>query len=611
MSLRVLHLACDGASARAAAAIRALEPAVGASSQLIEADPQVPPSLESACRAAARSFWRTLPTEQADLVVAHGWASVPAAERASARRCAALLVVAGPAAPGAEAELAAWASALTARFLQPAELVGLDGAGLRAVYAGAVGVGRHDPQASASRGPHDVLVRAEGLPLEVVDALLVQHESLAVAKGATRDEWRSLSSRSRVAVLSQEAPELRGIATDALAGGCLPVVLGHSAADSTLVGVEAHELQEALARWLADPPGLARRVALCRAATPAHFFPPVVSPSPAPPTLRGPARPLRVVLNHGGLVADELRDSLAPFGWELRPLLGPYRDPLPAADLLVVFPYGDPRGALDAIRRARRAGVPAAFWNVEDPRYFFDPVLGPLVRAAAREASATFSTTSQLAHEYAAEGVTLRYLPNYGRGFFRIEAPLPDEERQTDVLFLGSLTPARCEFLEAYRAQLGPEVRVVVRDDLRDPVALREQVSRSRLGLAVGTMTDAVTPSGLVRGEGLTERLFDYPLAGTPVLCDARRHLAGTFEDGEDLVVFDGVTAAVELTRSLLEDPDGRAALALSARRKVLAGHLGRHRLLAIVEALAGLAGGPALADAAVTAREQLAGGVA
>jgi len=195
-----------------------------------------------------------------------------------------------------------------------------------------------------------------------------------------------------------------------------------------------------------------------------------------------------------------------------------------------------------------------------------------------------------------------------GRGFFFVADPLKEEQRTIDVLFLGTFTADRRRFLDEYRAALGPQVRLVAREDVRDPTALRDLVASARLGLSVGTMTDAVTPHGLQRGEGLTERLFDYPLAGTPVLSEARGHLGETFVNGEDLFVFQDVTSAVALTRELLGDPDMRAAIGASARRKILERHLGRHRILSIIEALAATPGAsPVLGAALAVARSRLA----
>ena len=305
---------------------------------------------------------------------------------------------------------------------------------------------------------------------------------------------------------------------------------------------------------------------------------PSAAAAPSAPT---GLRPLQVVLNHGGLVAEELATSLRPWGWELRPLMGPGRDPLPGADLLLALPYGDPRGALDALRRARRLGVASAFWNVEDPRYFFDPELGPLVRELAREASATFSTTLQLSAEYRALGVELAYLPCHGRGWFEAD-PLPEEARTVDLLFLGTLTDERRQRLAALRGHLGPQVSLLVRDDLREPGAVRELVRCARLGLSLGSLTDAPA----ARGEGLTERLFDYPLAGTPVLCDARRHLATCFAPGEEVFVAEDPREAARLAQALLSDPARREAAMRRARARVLAEHLGRHRLREVLRVL-------------------------
>jgi hypothetical protein len=595
VTTRVLHVTADEAGARLAATLRQQDETVGAASEVVSALADEASGFEASCLAAARAF-ALAPGDAPDVVVAHGWPAVVAGERIASERGAALVTAGEPPLIGGEhAELAEWAAAWVDLLWRTAEGP-VDPAAFRAALDSAKD--RRGGSAEAMR-IYDVLVRPDGLSEALVDSLLRRTQRFALQKGGTREDWRTTCARTRVALLSAAGPGVGDLVDGAVAAGCLPIVVGSPAGDLRAVAADEGGALDTVFGWLSDRAGLARRVALGRDAI-----------GTAPTRAAPPPR------NHGGLVADELRDSLAPLGWELRPLLGAGRDPLLAADVLVVFPYGDPRGALAAIRRANRVGVPTVFWNVEDPRYYFDHELGPLVRAAAQEATATFSTTRQLAQEYAAYGVRLHYLPNFGRGHFRVETPLRDDERTTDVVFLGMLTPDRRRFLEEYRAALGPDVAVAVRDDVRDPDHLRALVASSRLGLSVGTMTDAVGPGRPIRGEGLTERLFDYPLAGTPVLSDARGHLAETFVEGEDVLVFRDVDSAVAVTRAALADPARRAALAASARRKVLAEHLGRHRLLSIVEILAGRPdASPVLAAAAEAARARLArdltGGVA
>lgn len=610
MTSRALHLVVDAAGRARAEALQALEPRLGWSSTVAAGELEQATSgpLEAACRSTARVFASardaTTDVARVDLVVAHGWAAAPAAERLAAGRAAAALVwAAPPPSSGPLAELAGWAAEwldgvkLQAEAAQPT----VDEA--REVYQAARARRLAPPPEDPAR-LYDLAVRPEGLAPELVEFLLLRTQRFVVQKGGPRAEWRATCSRSRVALLSAHTHSAADLVDDAIAAGCLPLVLDGEPDDLRAVAVQEVSLPDALTRWLTDPAARRARLTLAQESLVAR-----VRSAPAQGAHRPVGRPLRLVLNHGGLVASELGSSLAPLGWELRPLLGAGRDPLPGADLLIVLPYGDPRGALDAVRRARRSGVPAAFWNVEDPRYYHDPGLGPLVQAAAQESTLSFSTTAQLAAEYRGRGVELRYLPNYGRGYFWVETPLQEGRRTIDVLFLGSVTPERQEFLAAYRAALGPGVRVVARDDVREPEALRDLVASARLGLSVGTMTDAVTPRGLLRGEGLTERLFDYPLAGTPVLSDQRAHLAETFRAGEEVFVFQDVLSAAAETRALLGDPGRRAAVAARAREKVLRQHLGRHRALAIVDALAAVPGAPGvLSLAAAAARERLAG---
>ena len=612
MTPRALHLVVDGAGRTRADALQALEPTLGWSSTLVSGEaPRAGGSLEVACRSAALAFASacdsTGDVHAADLVVAHGWAAAPAAERlAASKGAAALAWAAPPPSSGPLAELAGWAAEWLDGVKLDCEAAEPTADELRDAYQAAQ-ARRQSREAPPPEDParlYDLAVRPEGLAPELVEYLLLRTQRFVLQKGGPQAEWRATCSRSHVTLLSAKTDSAGDLVDDAIAAGCLPLVLDGEPDDLRAVAVQEASLPDALARWLTDPAARRARLTLAQESLVAR-----VRAGTAKRVPRPVSRPLRLVLNHGGLVASELGSSLSPLGWELRPLLGAGRDPLPGADLLIVLPYGDPRGALDAVRRARRSGVPAAFWNVEDPRYYHDPELGPLVQAAAQEATLSFSTTAQLGAESRGKGVEVRYLPNYGRGYFWVGTPLEEGQRTIDVLFLGSVTPERQEFLAAYRAALGQGIRVVSRDDVREPEVLRDLVASARLGLSVGTMTDAVTAGGPLRGEGLTERLFDYPLAGTPVLSDQRAHLAETFRAGEEVFVFQDVLSAAAETRALLGDPRRRTAVAARAREKVLRQHLGRHRALAIVDALAAVPGAPGvLALAAVAARERLAG---
>ncbi len=521
------------------------------------------------------------------VVVTHGWGGLAAAGRLARRSGAALVV---SAAPDVDPALEAWGREIADLIVgpvTPARPLAAD------VYRDALEKRSGRPVAvAAAQRTYDLVARADGLPTLLLERLLLTLQRVKLLRGATPEVWGAACAGAHVALVGGDSDAVRASAD----AGCLPIVVAASAEDPRAVAVGSGDPSLLIAHWLQDPAARAARLATpARAAVSAR-------PIERPPEAR--ARPLRLVLNHGGVVAHEMQSSLRPLGWELRPLLGPGRDPMPAADLLVVLPYGDPRGGLEAIRRARRLGVPSVLWNVEDPRYFFDPELGPQVQASAREATITFSTTRQLDTEYRSLGVDLQYLPNFGRGHFLTEEPVADAARTCDVVFLGTQTPQRRQFLDAYRAELGGGASLVVRDDARDPDEQRELVRMARLGLAVGSMTDTSTLRGPLRGEGLTERAFDYPLAWTPVLQDERGHIADHFRDGQEVFVIRDVVHAVAETRRILADSALRARVAEAARRKVLDAHLARHRLITIVEALARQPGAsPALVGAAKAAR--------
>lgn len=600
MISRVLHMVVGEAGARAAAALRKLETSEFVSWTVREAPRAGDPGLGAACDASVRLLRKGLRLRDLDLVVAHGWALAPAAERLTQRNGAALVVCAwSPPLPAVE-ELEAWVRSQADLILEgPAALGGgLTAPGqLAQAYRAALQRRRNRISPSGLKRNYDVVVRGEGLSEELVDVLFTKLKRVVVEQGSGRADWRVRCTRSRVALLGQGLRDLPALAADARAAGCLPIVVGHASGATPDLVVDEPGALPALLDYLADPGRLSERLGevLAGAASSQGVTDP------------GTSRPLRIVLNHGGAVANELRHSLAPTGWELRPLAEP-GDPLPTADLLLVLPYGDPAGGLEALRRARRLGVPTAFWNVEDPRYFFDSEFGPLVRASAAEATAVFSTTLQLAAEYAELGVQVRYLPNYGRGFFRCE-PRAESERTIDLLFLGTFTPDRKKFLAALTGELGSSVNVVARQDVREPGQVRELVANARLGLSIGSMTDANSPRGPQRGEGLTERVFDYPLAGTPVITVARGHLVPTFVPEEDVFVSGDARSTATRVIQLLSDPVQRDRVMLNARRKILERHLGVHRILTIVETLAEVADATGvLTSAAEAARGALSG---
>lgn len=528
-------------------------------------------------------------------VVAHGWLAALAGRRVADRAGVPFVVVAPrgvrsgwePAAIDDEelCALAAWALRTADRVVVGDESARQTLCALACADPGAIVVAAGDEAkvteelyrtlAEHRPGPSgrtfDVAVRAEGGEPAELDALLTCHSRAVTLKGASPSAWAEACSAARVAVVLDGDVAATDLALDR---ACLPV------------GAAGVGLAEEVSRWLADDAGRCRRVRTLRSTRRASAASAELGGAAADgvPTREPSRRPLRIAINQGGFQASDLHESVSPLGWEVRSLLAGGRpDPLPGADFLLVLPYGDPRGALAALRRARRMAVPTVFWNVEDPRYFLDEELGPIVRDLAREATLTLSTTRQLEAEYRALGVDLGYLPNFGRGYYRVDAPVPEAARTIDLLFLGSFTPQRRAFLDALRERLGPDVSFVARDDVRDPPEVRDLVAFARLGLSVGTLTDV---PGRTRGEGLTERVYDFALAGTPVLSDERGHLREHFTPGEQVFVFRDVEDAATQARALLADPERRGAATARARAMVLARHLGRHRLIEIASRL-------------------------
>ncbi|MGE4553218.1 MAG: glycosyltransferase [Desulfovibrionaceae bacterium] len=84
----------------------------------------------------------------------------------------------------------------------------------------------------------------------------------------------------------------------------------------------------------------------------------------------------------------------------------------------------------------------------------------------------------------------------------------------------------------------------------------------------------------------VNQRVFDVPACGAFLLTDARRQMEALFEPGRECAVYGRPEDIPGEVERWLADPAGRRALAVRARRRVLAEHTYGHRLTALVAAM-------------------------
>ena len=84
---------------------------------------------------------------------------------------------------------------------------------------------------------------------------------------------------------------------------------------------------------------------------------------------------------------------------------------------------------------------------------------------------------------------------------------------------------------------------------------------------------------------GLNQRVFDVPAAGGFLLTDYRSQIEEVFEPGREVITYQSPRQAAELAAWYLNHPEGGREITAAARRRVLAGHLYRHRLAELIRA--------------------------
>ncbi len=85
----------------------------------------------------------------------------------------------------------------------------------------------------------------------------------------------------------------------------------------------------------------------------------------------------------------------------------------------------------------------------------------------------------------------------------------------------------------------------------------------------------------------VNQRLFDVPAAGAFLITDWREQIDALFEPGREVITYTDPAEIPELVRYYLDHPQARQAVALAARKRVLAEHTWDHRLQSMVRTLA------------------------
>jgi spore maturation protein CgeB len=253
----------------------------------------------------------------------------------------------------------------------------------------------------------------------------------------------------------------------------------------------------------------------------------------------------------------------------------------------LLFLYGDPRGAEEALRVLQASGVPVAVWNVDDPDYFYRSDLRETVIRVARAADIYLSHTRQLVEEYRQLGVAVHHLPTGARELLSTEplvaAPPAECEFERDWAFVGTPSKERETFFQRLRAILPPGLSGEVFSGI-PPEKAYHVFRKTRVNLAAGQVCEG---SG-VRTWALTERSWEVPLVGGFLLQDERRDLEEHFARGIEAITFHDVEDCAAKIATYIRDPEARRRVALAAQKRVLAQHRLSHRLAVILRELAG-----------------------
>ncbi len=254
----------------------------------------------------------------------------------------------------------------------------------------------------------------------------------------------------------------------------------------------------------------------------------------------------------------------------------------------IVFFMAQSPGAPNVLEELRNAGIPTAFWFVEDGKLFdYGMKMAPYYDVFFHIQGASF--TEQLKQAGARH---VHYLPLAADPDVHKPLQLTDDEQAeygSDISHVGAGYPNRRRFFPSLLdfnfklwgsdwEQPGPLGKVLQRGGERisteDTVKIFN-ASKVNLNLHSSTFTDGVNPDG----DFVNPRTFELAACGAFQLVDERSLLPSLFSVDSEMVTFLGVWDCREKIAHYLEHPEEAKAIADAARNRVLQQHTYAHRM--------------------------------
>ena len=206
------------------------------------------------------------------------------------------------------------------------------------------------------------------------------------------------------------------------------------------------------------------------------------------------------------------------------------------------------------------------------------PHLLDLSLRIGRAYDVVFAFDSSMVARHRSLGRDARYLAEGCEPSFH--RPLPDPRwPRSAIAFVGSKEPGRAAALETV-GDLG--VRIWGPDWPAGPLYGDDFIrafSNADVALNVHQFFGEPAARGWY-GTGANRRVFELAAIGTAQLCDAKADITRNFTEDREIVLFRTMAELHARATHLLENPAVRADLATAARRRALAEHTWRHRLV-------------------------------
>ncbi|MCB2198217.1 glycosyltransferase [bacterium] len=254
----------------------------------------------------------------------------------------------------------------------------------------------------------------------------------------------------------------------------------------------------------------------------------------------------------------------------------------------LVFFMAQSPGTQEALEELRRAGVPTAFWFVEDGELFeYGVRVAPFYDVFFHIQKGSYEKRLRQAGAPA-----VHYLPLAADPDVHKSLELNDSELDiygSDISHMGAGYFNRRHFfsgltdydfklwgsdwegaglLAAHLQKHGERVD-------QDEIIRIFNATRINLNLHSSTYTEGVNPNG----DFVNPRTFEVASCGAFQLVDERSLLAELFEPGKEVVTFNDLESCRKAIDYYLAHPDEAKEIAVAARRRVLEHHTYRHRM--------------------------------